>query len=192
MAKIILVTGGARSGKSSFAEKLAKTAGEKIAYIATAEIWDAEMAERVDLHQKRRPSGWLTFEAPRQAETAIATAASSAEVILFDCLTVYSSNCLLAQPDDAAAPVRREAVLEEVDRLITSAKQVPGTVIFVTNEVGDGIVPDNALAREFRDVAGLVNQKVAQAADEVYWVVCGLPVEIKRQASVIMEGLRDG
>jgi len=192
MAKIILVTGGARSGKSSFAEKLAKTAGKKIAYIATAEIWDAEMAERVDLHQRRRPAGWLTFEAPRQAETAIAEAAASAEVILFDCLTVYSSNCLLAQPDDAVAAVRREAVLEALDLLVTAARQVSGAVIFVTNEVGDGIVPDNALAREFRDVAGLVNQKVAQAADEVYWVVCGLPVEIKRQASVIMEGLRDG
>ena len=192
MAKIILVTGGARSGKSSFAEKLAKTAGKKIAYIATAEIWDAEMAERVDLHQRRRPAGWLTFEAPRQAETAIAEAAANAEVILFDCLTVYSSNCLLAQPDDATPPVRRNAVLEALDRLVKAARQVSGTVIFVTNEVGDGIVPDNALAREFRDVAGLVNQKVAQAADEVYWVVCGLPVEIKRQASVIMEGLRDG
>ena len=192
MAKMILVTGGARSGKSSFAEKLATTAGKKIAYIATAEIWDAEMAERVDLHQKRRPSGWLTFEAPQQAERAIAEAAASAEVILFDCLTVYSSNCLLAQPDDAAAPVRRDAVLAAADRLISAAQSILGTVIFVTNEVGDGIVPDNALAREFRDVAGLVNQKVAQAADEVYWVVCGLPVEIKRQASVMMEGLRDG
>ena len=190
MAKIILVTGGARSGKSSFAEKLAKTAGGKIAYIATAEIWDAEMAERVDLHQRRRPSGWLTFEAPRQAETAIATAAASAEVILFDCLTVYSSNCLLAQPDDATPPVRREAVLEAMERLVKAAKKVPGTVIYVTNEVGDGIVPDNALAREFRDVAGLVNQKVAQAADEVYWVVCGLPVEIKRQALQILEEAR--
>lgn len=192
MARIILVTGGARSGKSSFAEKLAKTADKKIAYIATAEIWDAEMAERVDLHQKRRPAGWLTFEAPQQAETAIAEAAAKAEVILFDCLTVYSSNCLLAQPDEATPAVRREAVLAALDRLVTAARQASGTVIFVTNEVGDGIVPDNALAREFRDVAGLVNQKVAQAADEVYWVVCGLPVEIKRQASVIMEGLRDG
>jgi len=192
MARIVLVTGGARSGKSSFAEKLAKSLGEQVAYIATAEIWDGEMAERVSLHQKRRPSAWLTFEAPRQAELAIAEAASHAKVILFDCLTVYTSNSLLAQPEEMAPENRRGSVLEAVNRLVEAAGEVSGTVIFVTNEVGGGIVPDNALAREFRDVAGIVNQKVAQAADEVYWVVCGLPVEIKRAAAVIMEGLCDG
>lgn len=188
MAKIILVTGGARSGKSSFAEKLAMQKGERVAYVATAEIWDSEMAERIDLHQKRRPASWKTYEAPRQAEKAVEAAAAQAETILFDCLTVYSSNCLLSLPEGGAAYERREAVLEAVGKLIVAAKQFPGAVIFVTNEVGDGIVPDNALAREYRDIAGLVNQKVAQAADEVYWVVCGLPVEIKRQALVIMEG----
>ena len=188
MAKIILVTGGARSGKSSFAEKLAGVAGSRVAYIATAEIWDKEMAERVDLHQKRRPSSWKTYEAPRQAEEAIEKAEPVADVILFDCLTVYSSNGLLALPENLARDQRRDAVLENADKLIFAAQRFTGTVIFVTNEVGDGIVPDNPLAREFRDIAGIVNQKVAQAADEVYWIVCGLPVEIKRQAMVIMEG----
>ena len=190
MAKIVLITGGARSGKSAFAENLAMNAGTRVAYIATAEIWDDEMAQRVELHQQRRPTGWRTYEAPQQAEKAIAAAALHTDSILFDCLTVYASNCLLARPDEEAPTVRRDAVLSAIDRLLDAAGAFPGTLHFVTNEVGDGIVPDNALAREFRDVAGLVNQRVAQAAAEVYWVVCGLPVEIKRQALKITEGNR--
>ncbi len=190
MAKIILITGGARSGKSAFAEKLARQAGPQVAYIATAEVGDGEMAERVALHRRRRPAEWQTYEAPMQAENAIdaIVAAKQAELILFDCLTVYTSNALLAQPEDAPVPLRRDSVLAAVDRLLEAAGRFPGVVLFVTNEVGDGIVPDNALAREYRDLAGLVNQKAAQAATEVYWVVCGLPVEIKRQALAIMEG----
>ena len=186
MAKIILVTGGARSGKSAFAEKKAMRGGTRVAYIATAEVRDPEMSERVELHRQRRPAGWKTFEAPRQAEHAI-EAAAGMECILFDCLTVYASNCLLELPEEWSHPARREAVLAELDRLIAAALRFEGTVVFVTNEVGDGIVPENALAREFRDIAGLVNQKVAQAADEVYWVVCGLPVEIRQLAARTLE-----
>ena len=182
MAKMILVTGGARSGKSRFAEQLADSFGQPVAYIATAEVWDQEMAERVTLHQQRRPEHWTTFEAPRLAEQAIGQAAGQVGVILFDCLTVYTSNCLLAQPEALAAEQRRSAVLDAIDQLLAAAGQFAGTIIFVTNEVGDGIVPDNRLAREFRDLAGLVNQRVAQAASEVYLVVCGLPVEIKSRA----------
>jgi len=182
MAELILVTGGARSGKSRFAEQLADSFGQPVAYIATAEVWDQEMAERVTLHQQRRPDHWMTFEVPRLAEQAIGQAAGQADVILFDCLTVYTSNCLLAQPDALVAEQRRAAVMEAIDQLLMAARQFVGTIIFVTNEVGDGIVPDNRLAREFRDLAGLVNQRVAQAADEVYLVVCGLPVEIKSRA----------
>jgi len=191
MAKIVLITGGARSGKSAFAEKFARQAGPRVAYIATAEVGDGEMAERVALHRRRRPAEWQTYEAPMQAETAIAAiaAAGQANLILFDCLTVYTSNALLAQPEDAPVPLRREAVLAALDRLLAAAGRFSGTVVFVTNEVGDGIVPDNVLAREYRDLAGLVNQKAAQAAAEVYWVICGLPVEIKRQALAIMEGM---
>lgn len=190
MAKIILVTGGARSGKSTFAETLARRAGDRVAYVATAEIWDREMAERVELHQNRRPVQWRTYEAPRQAEKAIEAATSHAETILFDCLTVYLSNCLLALPEGEEPRRRQSSVLEAVEQLILAARRFSGTVIFVTNEVGDGIVPDNALSREFRDLAGLANQKVAKAADEVYWVVCGLPVEIKQRAQAIMEGVQ--
>ncbi len=182
MAKLVLVTGGARSGKSRFAEQLAESFGKPVAYIATAEVWDQEMAERVTLHQQRRPEHWTTFEAPYAAEQAIRQVTGQVGVILFDCLTVYTSNCLLAQPEELAADQRCEAVLAAIDQLLAAARQYAGTIIFVTNEVGDGIVPDNRLAREFRDLAGLVNQRVAQAASEVYLVVCGLPVEIKSRA----------
>lgn len=190
MANIILVTGGARSGKSAFAEKLAEKAGKRVSYIATAEIWDKEMADRVKLHQNRRPAEWKTYEAPRQAERAVDLAATDSELILFDCLTVYLSNCLLALPENGDTRQRTSSVLEAVDSLLAAARRFAGTFVIVTNEVGDGIVPDNLLAREFRDVAGLANQKAAQAADEVYWVVCGLPVEIKRKAAGLMEGFR--
>lgn len=188
MAKIILVTGGARSGKSVFAEQLAESYGQRVAYIATAEIWDREMAERVEIHRDRRPEQWLTFEAPLQAQAVIAEAAASCEVILFDCLTVYTSNCLLAVPEDAGAHRRSQSVLSSIDMLVQAAQGCQGTVIFVTNEVGDGIVPENKLAREFRDLAGWVNQRVAKAADEVFLVVCGLPVEIKQRALFLTGG----
>ena len=190
MAKIILVTGGARSGKSAFAEKLTGSLGRRVAYIATAEIWDREMAERVELHRDRRPEEWKTFEAPRQAQAVIVTVEAGTEVILFDCLTVYTSNCLLALPEDDLFSLRRDSVLESVQAVIAAAQAFSGTVIFVTNEVGDGIVPENRLAREFRDIAGLVNQSVAAAADEVYLVVCGLPVELKGRALFLSGGDR--
>jgi adenosylcobinamide kinase/adenosylcobinamide-phosphate guanylyltransferase len=182
MAKIILVTGGARSGKSAFAEKLVESYGRRVAYIATAEIWDREMAERVGLHRDRRPNEWTTYEVPLQAETAIAEAVVDSEAILFDCLTVYVSNCLLALQEDVGTHDRSVQVLASVEKLLEATRQFAGTVIFVTNEVGDGIVPENRLAREFRDLAGWVNQRVAKAADEVFLVVCGLPVEIKQRA----------
>lgn len=182
MAKIILVTGGARSGKSEFAEQLTqKLGGENpsLAYIATACIYDEEMRQRVKLHQARRADAWHTFEAPAFAYKAIEQAAASVDVILFDCLTLYVTNLLLAEDHPQEDAEHLASILTEIDRLIAAAKQCGKTVIFVTNEVGAGIVPENALARKYRDWAGWVNQKVAGAADEVYFVVCGLPVEIK-------------
>ena len=188
MAKIVLVTGGARSGKSTFAESLALQSGSRVGYIATAEIWDREMSDRVELHRMRRPAEWITYEAPRDADAVLKEAAGELEFVLFDCLTVYTTNQLLALPDTEPFRQRCEAVLNAVRQLTEAAKNFPGTVVFVTNEVGDGIVPDNKLAREFRDVAGLVNQHVAAVAEEVYWVVCGLPVEIKNRARRITGG----
>jgi adenosylcobinamide kinase/adenosylcobinamide-phosphate guanylyltransferase len=183
MGKIILVTGGARSGKSRFAEQYARNLGNKLAYIATAQVLDEEMADRVKLHQGRRSENWHTFEAAFAAEQAI-QAAADFPVVLFDCLTIYTANLLLAeQSTDIEA--RRESVLQQADLVIKAAQASKSTIIFVANEVGMGIVPDNALSREYRDLAGWINQKVAVVSDEVYLVICGLAVEIKKMAQPV-------
>jgi len=185
--KIILVTGGARSGKSHYAERLVAALGAKVAYIATAQVLDEEMAARVSLHRGRRPQNWLTFEAPLEAAKAMSEALSTAEAVLFDCLTMYTSNLLFSPDAPATIEGRYLFVREQIAELLQAAKARPATVVFVSNEVGLGIVPDNPLAREFRDLAGMVNQLVAAAADEVYLTVSGLAVELKKIATAIDE-----
>ena len=180
--KIILVTGGARSGKSLFAEQYAIAQNGHMAYIATAQVYDQEMESRVTLHRTRRADRWLTFEAPYDAHQTMELAAKEATIILFDCLTLYTSNLLLSPsaPDDSEQ--KFQYIMEQIDKLLKSARSTQAIVIFVTNEVGMGIVPDNALARQYRDIAGMVNQRVAGYADEVYLVISGLAVEIKKIA----------
>lgn len=183
MGKIILVTGGARSGKSRFAEQYARNLGNRLAYIATAQVLDDEMADRVKLHQRRRSHEWKTFEAPLAAEQAICAAADF-PIILFDCLTLYTTNLLLAEQSSDIED-RRNSILHQADLVIEAAQASEATIIFVTNEVGLGIVPDNALSREYRDLAGWINQKFAAISDEVYLVVCGLAVELKSLAQPV-------
>ncbi|MDR3349059.1 MAG: bifunctional adenosylcobinamide kinase/adenosylcobinamide-phosphate guanylyltransferase [Acidaminococcales bacterium] len=176
---IVLITGGSRSGKSEFAEKLVKVLGESCAYIATAKILDEEMRARVQRHQeRRRGSFWTNYEAPFDAHEVIREV-SGADSILFDCLTLYAAN-LVYGGEDAAA--KREKVLGQIDLLVAAAKQSGRNVVFVANEVGSGIIPDNLLAREFSDLAGQVNQVVAAAADKVYLVVSGIAVDLKKIA----------
>jgi len=181
MGKMILVTGGARSGKSAFAEKLARESGGEVAYIATAEAWDAEMEHRIALHRSRRPSDWQTYEAPREAAEVIREAGKGHKVILFDCVTIYLSNllCREAEPYDEAQLAA--LVQGAMASLIEAVQGLPEetAVLFVTNEVGAGIVPENRLARLYRDLAGLANQQLAAAADAVYAVLCGIPLRIK-------------
>ena len=142
------------------------------------------MAYRVKLHQQRRPSSWQTYDAPVDAHMAIADAARSGhDMILFDCLTVYLSNILCKIPDISSQEQNYKIVTEKFDKLTAAAKAAIGaTTIFVTNEVGAGIVPENKLAREFRDLAGLMNRKIAKSADEVYLSVCGMAINIKERA----------
>ncbi|MCI6232188.1 MAG: bifunctional adenosylcobinamide kinase/adenosylcobinamide-phosphate guanylyltransferase [Selenomonas sp.] len=181
-ARLVLVTGGARSGKSSFAERYVAAHGERIAYIATAQIFDDEMRYRVKLHRARRPAAWQTYEAPFDAENAIAEAAKTHDALLFDCLTVYLSNLLCQLPEeqlkdeDAVYKLAQDAA----QKLILAAQASGALCVFVTNEVGAGIVPENALARLYRDIAGLTNQAFARAAEEVYLTVSGIPVELKK------------
>lgn len=187
--RIIAVIGGARSGKSTFAEELAKKMQRPTLYIATAQNRDAEMADRIAKHRASRPSTWQTVEAPLDLETAILESGDQAEVLLVDCLTLYISNLLLErlgdlsdQDDPRIPPEEEQVILEKVKSVLKAAKRVSGTIIFVSNEVGWGIVPLYHSARAYRDVVGRANQLLAAAADRVYFVQAGMALELKALA----------
>ena len=167
MARVILVTGGARSGKSRLAEAHTLSLGRPAIYIATAEARDPEMAARIAGHRARRGPEWQTISAPLALPDALD--ASDGRPRLVDCLTLWLSNLMLGGHDVAAAS----------GGLLASLSRQTAPVVLVTNEVGAGIVPENALARAFRDAAGPLNQQVAAAADEVLLVACGLPLTLK-------------
>jgi len=163
-----LVLGGARSGKSRYAESLFTALPPPWTYVATAQAGDAEMAQRIDLHRGRRAAPWQTVEAPHDLAFALDRAPAGAPVLI-DCLTLWLSNRMLADADVDA----------EIDRLEAALDRRAGTVVLVSNEVGFGIVPDNALARRFRDLQGRLNQRIAARADRVVLVVAGLPLVVK-------------
>ena len=170
--KIYFITGGARSGKSAFAEKIAAGINGRRAYLATAQALDAEMVARIEHHRQRRGSAWDTFEEPLAVAELLDKLSGRYDVVLLDCLTLWLSNVMARSDED-------DAVTRQADLLVGSVRSMQGTCIVVSNEVGLGIVPDNALARRFRDLAGFVNQKVAQAADAAYLLTSGLPMKIK-------------
>ena len=180
MGKIILVTGAARSGKSTFAEQYVAKYGKNIGYIATAQVLDEEMRFRVALHRKRRPANWTTYEAPFDTHLALKEAGKNCDMVLFDCLTMFLSNILCTMENLESSERNYQVVKEKLDLLIAQAQENEGTTVLVSNEVGSGIVPDNRMAREYRDISGLVNQTVAKVADSVYLVVCGIPVDVKK------------
>ncbi|MGC4252641.1 MAG: bifunctional adenosylcobinamide kinase/adenosylcobinamide-phosphate guanylyltransferase [Sphingobium sp.] len=169
----LLVLGGARSGKSRYAQARAEQAGGTLAFVATAQAHDAEMQERIARHRADRDDRWITIEAPLDLAGAIAEAGRKADAVLVDCLTLWLSNLLLAEKDIASAV----AALEQA--ILSSS--IP--VMLVANEVGLGIVPDNALARRFRDEAGWLNQKIALVCAEVVLVTAGLPMVLKSPPS---------
>lgn len=172
MAKTIFITGGARSGKSSLAETLAQGFGTPLCYVATGEARDSEMAGRIAAHRARRGDGWLTVEEPLRLAEALRNADGRFRAVLVDCVTLWLTNLLLAH-DDA------EAALDEVRALVDLLPDLTTPLLLVSNEVGMGIVPDNALARTFRDLAGRANQMLAAAADEVYVSISGIPLKLK-------------
>ena len=175
MGELILILGGARSGKSAFAEELAKR-HKRVAYVATACVADDEMRRRVALHRKRRPKNWVTYEASAGLDSAIRKAAKAAPLVLVDCITLYLSNAIMAA---SGRRLSHEAVLKDLEGVCRASKSVGADVLMVSNEVGMGIVPDTPLGREFRDLQGRANQIIARAADEVYFVVAGIPQRIK-------------
>ncbi|MFP4538147.1 MAG: bifunctional adenosylcobinamide kinase/adenosylcobinamide-phosphate guanylyltransferase [Dichotomicrobium sp.] len=168
MSKSILVTGGARSGKSALAERLALMMGAEPVYIATAEGHDDEMAARIEAHQARRGAGWTVREAPLDL-VGMLDATDGTAPRLVDCLTLWLSNLMSAERDwEAEARALAKAIPRQFAPLV-----------LVTNEVGSGIVPENALARAYRDAAGQLNQMIAASVDDVYLTVAGIPVKVK-------------
>ncbi|AIS51523.1 bifunctional adenosylcobalamin biosynthesis protein CobU [Thermoanaerobacter kivui] len=182
--KLIMVTGGARSGKSEFAEELAlKEGGDNVLYIATSIPFDEEMKERIKRHKERRPPSWETKEAYKNLYEVISK--SSAKVVLIDCLTVMITNFLMEvdlmweKANIEEIDKIESQIAAEVEKILKAKKVFKGDIILVTNEVGMGLVPEYKLGRIFRDIAGRMNKKVAEAADEVYLMVSGIPLKIK-------------
>ena len=173
---IVLVGGGARSGKSRFALEYAEARFARCAFVATAQPLDSEMAGRIRQHQQDRGPGWTTIEAPLDLVGALSREGADFDVLVVDCLTIWLSNVLL----DAERNVE-----EEIDRLVQCLTDhgASCSLVLVTNEIGSGIVPDNELARKFRDLAGSLNQQVAGVAGEVYWMVFGIPFAVKKSGS---------
>jgi adenosylcobinamide kinase/adenosylcobinamide-phosphate guanylyltransferase len=170
-ARLTLVLGGARSGKSRHAETLVMALPPPWIYVATAEALDAEMAARIEAHRARRGAGWTTIETPR--DLAATLSAHAEAPVLVDCLTLWLSNLMMAEAQIDA----------EIDRLEQALAKATAPVVLVANEVGSGIVPDNALARRFRDLQGGLNQRIAAQADNVVLLVAGLPLLVKGRAT---------
>lgn len=193
MGRIVLVTGGARSGKSRQAEEIAARLGSRIAYIATACAVDSEMEERIARHRAQRPASWRTFEEPIHPSWIVAKESSGFDAILLDCLTVMITNRILRhainweQPDIAELNVLEADVMAEANALIQETRKTRTTLIAVSNEVGCGIVPILPMARFFRDCAGRVNQRMAAAADGVVLVTAGIPFWIKGQEAPVAD-----
>lgn len=171
-----LVIGGARSGKSCFAQSLGATA-ERVVYLATARVEDAEMAARIAQHRHTRPAHWVTVEEPIEIASAVERHSPHCDFLLLDCLTLWLSNFCWEHREIGDASIQA-AALREVARV--AAASTASHVVLVTNEVGCGLVPESPLGRSFRDLQGWVNQEVARSADWVHHVVAGIPVAIKR------------
>ncbi|HWT62854.1 MAG TPA: bifunctional adenosylcobinamide kinase/adenosylcobinamide-phosphate guanylyltransferase [Ochrobactrum sp.] len=167
--KITFVLGGARSGKSSFAETMVESSGLQPVYLATGRAFDPEMENRIATHRDRRSSQWRTEEEPLDLVGALEKHTGNDRFVLVDCLTLWITNLMMAEQDIANA----------TDVLIAALPKLCGPVAFVSNEVGLGIVPENRMAREFRDHVGFLHQAVATAADEVYFLAAGLPLKMK-------------
>ncbi len=186
--RLILILGGARSGKSAFAEQLAASSGQSVAFIATATAGDDEMRARIARHQASRPAHWHTVEEPFDLAGAVLHAATFADILLLDCITLWLSNWLARHGETsdtdiaASSPLLDAAAMQEIQNLLaTLASLDPGkTLIVITNEVGLGIVPAYPLGRLYRDTLGLLNQRLAEVAGRVYLLIAGIAVDIKR------------
>jgi len=181
MGKLTLILGGARSGKSSFAERLASASGLQVVYIATAQPLDDEMAKRIVIHRKKRPKNWLTLEIPKQIAVSLSSQKFQADLILLDCLSLLVSNLIVDasveenNPDEYATG---KIVETEIEQLLETIRLTSADWIIVSNEVGMGLVPPYPLGRLYRDLLGWTNQQIAAFAQEVYFMVAGIPMHL--------------
>jgi adenosylcobinamide kinase/adenosylcobinamide-phosphate guanylyltransferase len=181
VGKFTLILGGARSGKSSFAQQMAQRHTGPVIYLATAQALDSEMEQRIENHRLERPKDWITLEAPRGIVAALQRQPTTAGVILLDCLTLLVTNLVMTaapdedHPDEQAA---HQAVKDELAQLIPAIRASRSDWIVVSNEVGLGLVPPYPLGRIYRDLLGWANQEFAAFADEVFWMIAGIPVPI--------------
>jgi adenosylcobinamide kinase / adenosylcobinamide-phosphate guanylyltransferase len=169
---MILITGGCRSGKSRFASDFANQHFSKKLYLATCEALDEEMAQRIEHHKKMRGPEWQTLEEPVKIVEGIRQYEDGVEVILLDCITLWLSNLLTKGNTDLK-------IMDEINRFVEMIKQTPASLVIVSNEVGMGIVPVDPLGRRFRDLSGMANQRIAQVAETVIFMVSGIPIFLK-------------
>lgn len=185
--KTTLIIGGARSGKSNFAQELARNSGGKVLFVATAEAGDEEMRRRIETHRKARPAGWKTLEATARVGSRILEGTGGADTVIVDCITLLVSNVFLKYGGHTVAAIDEalieKGVMTEIEGLVASIDKVAASFIIVTNEVGLDLVPPNPVGRLYRDLLGKTNQMLAQRADEVYLMVAGIPVQIKPAAT---------
>lgn len=189
-SRLILISGGARSGKSTFAERLAIKSGRSVAFIATATAGDEEMRERIARHRDARPETWHTIEEPLDLAGAVLQASKLADVLLLDCITLWLNNLFSqkfgqyegGEGQPASSKLFDDAALQQIEKLLAVVQSLEPdkTLLIVTNEVGLGIVPAYVSGRLYRDTLGYVNQRLAQAADRVYFMVAGMGIDLKR------------
>lgn len=183
MKKIILLLGGARSGKSHFAQVYAQDHAERVLFVATATAGDEDMLRRIEKHKKDRPANWNTLEVTSHVGKEIEAAINDEDLVIVDCITLLVNNLFSRYPEDQFETledrVLEQDVISEVAELIESIKKVGASFILVSNEVGLGIVPDNRMGRLYRDLLGRANQILARNADEVYLMVAGIPLRVK-------------
>jgi adenosylcobinamide kinase/adenosylcobinamide-phosphate guanylyltransferase len=177
--RLILILGGARSGKSTYAESLARESQTPVLYVATAEAGDEEMAVRIEHHRAQRPAHWITLEAPRAIGTAIQGSGRQAPLVLIDCLTLLANNVIATLPEPVEYAVAERLLNDEIDDLLNAYAKGDAVWIIVSNEVGLGLVPPYPLGRVYRDALGKANQRLAAVADEVLFMVAGLPLKVK-------------
>jgi adenosylcobinamide kinase/adenosylcobinamide-phosphate guanylyltransferase len=178
-----LITGGARSGKSTLAQEMGKKAKGDVLFVATAEAGDPEMKRRIRAHKKSRPAGWKTLEVQTHIGNEIIKARGAARTVIIDDITLLVMNVFTACGEKSGADVLEKAVTAEIQELIDGIKKIKADFIIVTNEVGLGIIPADIVSRQYRDLLGKANRMLAARADEVYFMVAGIPVVVKNSKS---------